>query len=124
MDDEQHFRRLFAFDVLKKIGVKRPGFLFVGGDRQQSFRLVDYNDVLVLKNDLDVTTRRCLLMTSSGPSFRIQESTCELAAPNARECRCTGLTVKHIADFARQGIWSEWFLNEIRARFQFTLADG
>ena len=56
VNDEKHFRRLLAFDVFKKVGVKRPSFLLVGSDRQQAFRLVDDNDVLVFKNYLDAAT--------------------------------------------------------------------
>jgi len=37
---------------------------------------------------------------------------------------CSGSTVKHTANFARERIESEWFLNEIGTRFQFTLTDG
>ncbi len=57
VNDEKHFRRLLAFDMFKKTRVKRPAFLFVGRDGQQAFRLVDHNDVFVLKNDLDAATR-------------------------------------------------------------------
>ena len=57
MNDEEHFRRLLAFDVFKEIGVERPSFLFVSSDRQQALRFVDDNDVFVLKNNLDAATR-------------------------------------------------------------------
>ena len=56
VNDEKHFRRFLPFDVFKEVGVKRPMFLFVSSDRQQAFRLVDDNDVLVFKNDLDAAT--------------------------------------------------------------------
>ena len=46
-----------AFDMFKKMSVKRPVLLFVSCDRQQAFRLVDHNDVFVLKNDLDAAAR-------------------------------------------------------------------
>ena len=57
VNDEKHFRGVFAFDMLEKSSVKRPALLFVGRDRQQAFRLVDHNDVFVLKNDLDAAAR-------------------------------------------------------------------
>ena len=56
MNDEKHFGRLLAFDVFKEIGVKRPILFLVSSDRQQAFRLVDDNDILVFKNDLDAAT--------------------------------------------------------------------
>ena len=43
--------------MFKEMGVKRPILLFVSSDRQQAFRLVDDNDVFVLKNDLDAAAR-------------------------------------------------------------------
>src|SRR6185436_5067241 len=64
-------------------------------------------------------------MASCGPSSRIQEFTCKTAAPNGEEKGgCTGLTVKHIPNLARERIRSEWLLNEIASRLQLTLADG
>jgi hypothetical protein len=89
MNDEKHFWRLLAFDMLKKTSVKRPVFLCVGCDRQQAFRLVNHHDVFVLKNDLDAAAGRRLLMASCGPSSGVQEFTCALAVRNGRGSEAT-----------------------------------
>ena len=59
-----------------------------------------------------------------GSSSGIQQFTCELAVPIGGETRIHWFNCQSIADLAREGVRSEWFLNEIGARFQLTLADG
>jgi hypothetical protein len=54
--DEQHLRGLLPLHVFVEIGVKSSDLLLIGSNRQQSFWLIDDNDVLVLENDLDSTT--------------------------------------------------------------------
>ena len=53
VNDKKPLWRPLALHVIKKPSIKCPGLFFVGSDRQQTFRLVNNDEVSVLKYNLD-----------------------------------------------------------------------